>query len=273
MKKIKSICESVGYFFIFSVAPLICALLVSLAYICLDMMNFNLPQLSTYVVEMIACALIILIFYLIFKFKKKADFAYSIKLNKITLSSALSFILFGLSIYFIIMLLMNCVQFFLGDIDASGTNDLYNSVTEINVALLFAAKCIFAPVAEEITFRGLIYSTLKEAFPKWVSSLLASLIFGVLHFSSSVFTVLFATLLGLFNNYLFDKYNSILPGILIHSAYNFMVTFIKYNINNLNFEAYEIPIIAISIIIFIISVIGVIFNTKKLDCSYGGENK
>ena len=96
---------------------------------------------------------------------------------------------------------------------------------------------------------------------------------AVSSFSSSVFTVLFATLLGLFNNYLFDKYNSILPGILIHSAYNFMVTFIKYNINNLNFEAYEIPIIAISIIIFIISVIGVIFNTKKLDCSYGGENK
>ena len=117
---------------------------------------------------------------------------------------------------------------------------------------------------EEVTFRGLIYSKLKLAFPRLVSSLLVSIIFGIIHFSSSFLTVILAILLSLIFNYLVDKYNSVVPGILIHSAYNFMVTFIKYNINYLDFATCEIPIIVVSILTFIVSIICIIFDTKKL---------
>ena len=65
-------------------------------------------------------------------------------------------------------------------------------------------------------------------------------------------------------NYLVDKYNSIVPGILIHSAYNFTVTFIRYNIRYFDFATYEIPIMVVSILTFIFSIICIIFNTKKL---------
>lgn len=76
--------------------------------------------------------------------------------------------------------------------------------------------------------------------------------------------MILAILLSLIFNYLVDKYNSVVPGILIHSAYNFMVTFIKYNINYLDFATCEIPIIVVSILTFIVSIICIIFDTKKL---------
>ena len=55
--------------------------------------------MSTYVMEIIACSLIMIIFYLILKVKRY-DFVDSIKLNKITLRSALPFILLGLSVFY-----------------------------------------------------------------------------------------------------------------------------------------------------------------------------
>ena len=254
MNKFKAICESVSYFFIFSFTPIICALIISFIYVCFSKINLNLPQMSTYAMELIACSLII----------KRCNFVDSIKLNKITLHSALPFILLGLSVYFIFIILLNCIPFFQGEDTVSNTNDLHKSVNGINVVFLFVAKSILAPIVEEVTFRGLIYSKLKLAFPIWVSSLLVSLTFGVIHFSSSIFTVLSAILLSLIFNYLVDKYNSIVPGILIHSAYNFTVTFIRYNIRYFDFATYEIPIMVVSILTFIFSIICIIFNTKKL---------
>lgn len=263
LKKFKAICKAVSYFFVFSFTPIICALIISFIYICFNIINLNLPQISTYVMEIISCALIIIIFYFTLKVKK-INFVDKIKLNKISVHSAFSFIFLGLSVYFIFLILLNCIPIFQGNDTVSNTSDLLKSVNGINVFFLFVAKSISAPIVEEVTFRGLIYSKLKLAFPRWVSSLLVSLIFGVIHFSSSIFTVLSAILLSLIFNYLVDKYNSILPGILIHSAYNFMVTFIKYNINYFDFATYEIPIIVVSILTFIVSIICIIFNTKKL---------
>ena len=98
---------------------------------------------------------------------------------------------------FIFIILLNCIPFFQGEDTVSNTNDLHKSVNGINVVFLFVAKSILAPIVEEVTFRGLIYSKLKLAFPIWVSSLLVSLTFGVIHFSSSIFTVLSAILLSL----------------------------------------------------------------------------
>lgn len=263
MKKFKAICESVGYFLVFSFTPIICALIISLIYIFFNLLNLNLPQMSTYVMEIISCILIMIIFYFILKVKR-VNFVDSIKLNKITVHSALSFIFLGLSVYFIFIILLNCIPFFHGNDTVSNTNDLHKSVNGINVVFLFVAKSISAPIVEEVTFRGLIYSKLKLAFPRLVSSLLVSIIFGIIHFSSSFLTVILAILLSLIFNYLVDKYNSVVPGILIHSAYNFMVTFIKYNINYLDFATCEIPIIVVSILTFIVSIICIIFDTKKL---------
>lgn len=95
MKKFKAICESVGYFLVFSFTPIICALIISLIYIFFNLLNLNLPQMSTYVMEIISCILIMIIFYFILKVKR-VNFVDSIKLNKITVHSALSFIFLGL---------------------------------------------------------------------------------------------------------------------------------------------------------------------------------
>lgn len=64
MNKFKAICESVSYFFIFSFTPIICALIISFIYVCFSKINLNLPQMSTYAMELIACSLIMIIFIL-----------------------------------------------------------------------------------------------------------------------------------------------------------------------------------------------------------------
>lgn len=97
--------------------------------------------MSTYVMEIIACSLIMIIFYFILKVKKY-DFVDSIKLNKITLRSALPFILLGLSVYFIFIILLNCIPFFQGEDTVSNTNDLHKSVNGINVVFVCSQEYI-----------------------------------------------------------------------------------------------------------------------------------
>lgn len=272
MKKLKAIGESVKYFLIFSVTPVICALIILLLYRLFSSSNISMPEISNYFVEIISCVLMLVIYYFILKVKG-LDFTDNIRLKKITLLSAISYIFVGLSIYFVFAILLNYIPFLQGEGNAAKANDLSESVNGINIVFLFMAKCIAAPFLEEITFRGLIYSKLKEAFPRWISSFITSLVFAIVHFSLSIFTVIIAFFMGLFFNFLVDRYKSIIPGVLVHMSYNLVVTFIAYNINNIDFSVFEVPIVVVSIIIFVIAIIGVFFDIKKLNRKLESVNK
>lgn len=96
-------------------------------------------------------------------------------------------------------------------------------------ALLFFATCV--AIAEEIYFRGIIYTQVKNAFSSYAAIIIiTSLIFGIGHGASIIGTGdVVATVLQIINAFFFGIVaietvmltKSLYPAILLHFLYNF----------------------------------------------------
>lgn len=79
--------------------------------------------------------------------------------------------------------------------------------------------CIFAPIAEEIGFRGLILGgLLKIRCRPWIAILISALVFASFHGFGAHFIT--ATLFGILVGWLYWRTGSIIPGIIIHVTNN-----------------------------------------------------
>jgi hypothetical protein len=83
-------------------------------------------------------------------------------------------------------------------------------------ALLLAG--VFAPVCEELYFRGFVYPVLRCRFGVPAAVLITSCLFAAIHFDLVRF--LFLALLGAFLTMVCEKTRSLIPAIAAHSAYN-----------------------------------------------------
>ena len=87
---------------------------------------------------------------------------------------------------------------------------------------LFLYSVILAPIAEELTCRGITLSQAKKVLPFWLANILQALLFGVLHMNMLQGTYAFC--LGLILGFLFEKSGSLYPPILFHMLFNFFGT-------------------------------------------------
>ena len=79
--------------------------------------------------------------------------------------------------------------------------------------------CIFAPIAEEIGFRGLILGgLLKTRCRPWIAILISALVFASFHGFGAHFVT--AMLFGILVGWLYWRTGSIIPGIIIHMVNN-----------------------------------------------------
>ena len=78
---------------------------------------------------------------------------------------------------------------------------------------------IWAPIFEEIGFRGLLYTTLRSRLTPTVAIVLSAIIFSALHLKS-LHTFLSIFWSGLILAYAYERYRSLLPGMVIHSVGN-----------------------------------------------------
>jgi len=78
---------------------------------------------------------------------------------------------------------------------------------------------IWAPIFEEIGFRGLLYTTLRSRLTPTVAIVLSAIIFSALHLKSlhSFLSIFWS---GLILAYAYERYRSLLPGMVIHSVGN-----------------------------------------------------
>lgn len=126
-----------------------------------------------------------------------------------------------------------------------------------NSFLMFLATVIFAPVTEEIIFRGLAYKQLKHGMPRWAAIIVISAVFGVMH--GTVIWAFYTTLFGALLAWVYDRYDSILACITMHMAFNLFGVLAMY-INRLP----EVALGALSmllIVLFLPCVVGVYFLT------------
>lgn len=80
------------------------------------------------------------------------------------------------------------------------------------------ATAVFAPLSEELIFRGLLVSSLGNAMPTWVVLLITSAIFGLIH--GQVLWICYAFLLGLYLGFVRIRTGSTTASFLLHAAFN-----------------------------------------------------
>jgi membrane protease YdiL (CAAX protease family) len=90
------------------------------------------------------------------------------------------------------------------------------------IAVSVLGAVLFAPVFEELVFRGLLYGSLRSRF-KWPAAAVASaLVFGLAHgYGPAGFASVLAS--GLLWAYLYERTGSLLPGIIAHVVNNLAV--------------------------------------------------
>jgi len=158
-----------------------------------------------------------------FKFLKTK---YSeLNVNKSSIIQALKYSIAGYFIFIctnLILVLTNLMEILPGFGQQENIIDgLINS--KLDFYIIGAAICIFAPVIEEVVFRGYIYNKLKTNYSKVKSSVLTSIIFAGIHFQFEVFSAMFV--LSLIIHWVYEKSNGINGAIAFHILNN-TLTFI-----------------------------------------------
>jgi len=79
---------------------------------------------------------------------------------------------------------------------------------------------ILAPVAEELYFRGVLYGWMRHRWSPTVGMLASATIFAGIHLQPEVMPEIF--LVGVILAWLYERSDSLLPGILLHMAMNIL---------------------------------------------------
>ena len=157
-------------------------------------------------------------------------------------------VIMGVSTAFAIALVLGLVEMsgIIPDSWVQAQNDTYSDVNAASPLMKFLSVGLMAPIVEEILFRGLILGTLKKNMHPWIAILLSALLFGVAH--GTPIGIIYATGLGILMGWLFVKFNSILPVMVFHIAYNCTVAYS---------EGISLPVAIISIPILVFEIIDI----------------
>ena len=99
----------------------------------------------------------------------------------------------------------------------------YNQTMEMSynmgqIVLYILAGVIGAPLVEELIFRHCMAGNLTKGAPRWLSILLTSAVFGLVH--GHILQIIYAGLLGILMACLYFAYDSVLPSIALHAGFN-----------------------------------------------------
>ncbi|MBQ8040700.1 MAG: CPBP family intramembrane metalloprotease [Lachnospiraceae bacterium] len=159
--------------------------------------------------------LTILVFFIVAKIRKK-KFTESASLRKFKPATVAPIVLGGIAFNFAISYLMNLIPFPQTWIDSyeASSNELLGNVS----IALWISVVIMAPLVEELTFRGFMYTRLKQGMPKWIAVILTSLVFGIVH--GTIIWAIYTFVFSLALIYIFERTKSIWACILFHMAFN-----------------------------------------------------
>jgi uncharacterized protein len=120
---------------------------------------------------------------------------------------------------YVVVIINNLIMVALGIVtQADVVSDLLG---EIDAPILFAFVTAFvAPFTEELFFRGFLFKGLREKYG-WVNALMfSSIIFALFH--GQIATLLPTFLLGALFAYMYQRTDSVFPGMILHFAVNAM---------------------------------------------------
>ena len=161
--------------------------------------------------------------------KKKAPLFKTVRLNPISYQILLYTILFSLGLIIISDELDRIMQVFIPAPDyITDLDQLLRPDTIVGFILLFIAVSIFAPIGEEILFRGFLQQFLEQYWKDTTKAILVtSLIFSAIHFNPYWFIQIY--LLGIMLGFLTWKTNSVIPSIILHGLNNTMAMLFSFS--------------------------------------------
>ncbi|MBQ8576368.1 MAG: CPBP family intramembrane metalloprotease [Clostridia bacterium] len=92
------------------------------------------------------------------------------------------------------------------------------SIVSGEMWLTVIATTFCAPLAEELIFRGLIYTRLRRGMPVGIAALLSALAFGALH--GTMLHLLYTIPMGIILCLFYEKYRSLWAPVLLHMGFN-----------------------------------------------------
>lgn len=173
--------------------------------------------------------------------------------------------LFALIILFLQYLGIN-TQFITNTFDKLQDSDLFDITNPISIIIHILYAAIIPAVFEEFMYRGICLGLLRK-YGDGFAIIISSLIFSFAH--GNIIQSPFAFVVGLFLGYMAVKFNSLLPGIIVHFLNNSLNT-IADILENIGIEKPQFIITAIAIAIGIISLIYLI---KKKDSKLNSIKK
>lgn len=107
----------------------------------------------------------------------------------------------------------------------TGSSQTYSEVAARQYGVAFPAGLliygVFAPLAEEIVFRGLIYNRMKRYFPVAMSVIVCGILFGAYH--GNLVQAVYGAILGIAITCCYEKYKDFAAPVLFHSLANLSV--------------------------------------------------
>lgn len=127
----------------------------------------------------------------------------------------------------------------------------YMSISENeSLILVIISIAVVGGITEEIIFRGLVNSRLSRSFGKRAVIIISSVLFGLAH--GTPIAVVYAGLLGAVFCIADEKFNSLIPSVLMHVSFN-TVSCLMGNLD----ERWQMPL-------YIMSIAGVVFCTYRI---------
>lgn len=168
-----------------------------------------------YVIMVISGILTILTFWIVTLIRKK-KFLKEASLVKFKPSTVAPIIIGGISLNFAISFLLNFVPFpqsWIESYEASSSELLGGAGI-----LMWISVVIMAPLVEELTFRGFMYSRLKTGMAKWIAIIITSLVFGIVH--GTIIWAIYTFIFSLVLISVLERTKSLWGSILLHMSFN-----------------------------------------------------
>lgn len=156
----------------------------------------------------------------------KKSFLWILKWLVISFSVSMIVSLFGTFILIGISAIMG--------VDVTGTNMFFASASLLTMPTYLVdtiPTLLFAPIIEELLFRGIIYKN-DEKLGFVFASVTSSLLFGFWHQTAS--QIFLASVLGFFSCYLYRKTGSIFPSMILHFINNLKSVFGVFILKGMN---------------------------------------
>ena len=93
---------------------------------------------------------------------------------------------------------------------------------------LFPGIAIVGPIVEEILFRGVVYPYVRARMRVFLAVLFTAAVFSVVHVIPILLLPLFVA--GVALTLVTERYNSIIPAIVLHGAFNGLQVILLYSV-------------------------------------------